>query len=64
MVSREFGHALVGVDVPGEGARFPFQNREWLVAELTAEVPIGMIAQEMSEIAGWIGIKLDPTVVW
>jgi len=64
MVSREFSHALVGVDVPGEGARFPFQNRQWLVAELTAEVPIGQIAQEMSDIGGWIGIKLDPTVVW
>ncbi len=64
MVSREYSHALVGVDVPGEGARFPFQNREWLVAELTAEVAIGQIAAEMSDIGGWIGIKLDPTVVW
>jgi hypothetical protein len=64
MVSREFSHALVGVDIPGEGARFPFQNREWLVAELTEEVAIGMIAADMSEIAGWIGVKLDPTVQW
>lgn len=64
MVSREFSHALVGVDVSGEGARFPFQNRQWLVAELTTEVAIGQITQEMSDIGGWIGIKLDPTVVW
>lgn len=64
MVSREYDHALVGVDVPGEGARFPFQNRQWLVAELTAQVAIGQIAQDMSDIGGWIGIKLDPTVVW
>jgi hypothetical protein len=64
MVSAEYSHALVGVDVPGEGARFPFRGREWLVAELTEEVGIGRIAQEMSDIGGWIGIKLDPTVVW
>lgn len=64
MVSMEFAHALVGVDVPGEGARFPFEGRQWLVAELTAPVPIGRIAEDMSDIGGWIGIKLDPTIPW
>lgn len=64
MVSMEFAHALVGVDVPGDGARFPFEGREWLVAELTAQVPIGRIAEEMSDIGGWVGIKLDPTIPW
>ncbi|SIQ54885.1 hypothetical protein SAMN05920897_110123 [Alkalispirochaeta americana] len=64
MVSREYAHALVGVDIPGDGARFPFEGREWLVAELTAEVPLGKIAQEQSDIGGWIGVKLDPTIVW
>ena len=61
MVSIEYAHALVGVDVPGEGARFPFEDRQWLVAELTEEVGIGMIAQDMSDIGGWIGVELDPT---
>lgn len=62
MVSMEYSHALVGVDVPGEGARFPFHGRQWLVAELTENVAIGQIAQDMSDIGGWIGVKLDPTV--
>lgn len=64
MASVEYAHAMVGVDVPGEGARYPFQNRRWLVAELTEEVPIGRIDQAMSDIGGWIGVKLDPTVQW
>ncbi len=64
MVSMEFAHAMVGVDVSGEGARFPFEGREWLVAELTEEVGIGRIAADMSEISAWIGVKLDPTIRW
>ena len=62
MASIEYAHAMVGVDVPGEGARFPFSGRRWLVAELTKEVGIGQIAQDMSDIGGWIGVKLDPTL--
>lgn len=64
MVSREHAHALVGIDMPGEGARFPFEGRDWLVAELTAQVPLGKIAREQADIGGWIGVKLDPTIPW
>jgi hypothetical protein len=62
MASIEYAHAMVGVDIPGEGARFPYEGRKWLVAELTEDVAIGQIAQDMSDIGGWIGVKLDPTV--
>ncbi|TVR93249.1 MAG: hypothetical protein EA428_02435 [Spirochaetaceae bacterium] len=58
MVSHRFGHAMVGVDIPGSGARFPFEGREWLVAELTAPVAIGQIDQEQADPAGWIGVDL------
>ena len=64
MVSMEYAHAVAAVDVPGQGARFPFEGRHWLVAELTAEVAIGQIAEDMSDIGGWVGVKLDPTVPW
>ena len=64
MVSVEYSHAMVGVDVPGQGARFPYEGREWLTAELTDQVDIGQIAQSMADPAGWIGVKLDPTVQW
>ena len=58
MVSAEYSHAMVGVDMPGKGARFPYDGREWLVAELTVDVEIGMIDQTMSDIAGWIGVRV------
>lgn len=61
MLSAEYEHAMVGVDVPGAGARFQFDGRDWLVAELTAEVALGQIAAEMADPAGWIGVDLDPT---
>ena len=64
MVSVEYSHAMVGVGVAGEGARFPFEGNRWLVAELTDEVPIGRIAAEMSGVEGWIGVNLDPVREW
>jgi hypothetical protein len=38
MVSAEYAHAMVGVDLPGEGARFPFLGTDYLVAEFTDDV--------------------------
>lgn len=64
MVSLEYAHAMVGVDVEGAGARFGYEGRQWLVAELTDEVAIGQIAADMADPAGWVGVKLDPTVAW
>ncbi|MFW5801829.1 MAG: hypothetical protein ACOCVC_07325 [Spirochaeta sp.] len=55
MVSTVHGHALAGVDTPGAGARFPFAEREWLVAELTAPVDLGLIEQSMADPADWMG---------
>ena len=64
MVSDHYDHAMVGVDIAGEGARFPFEGKEWLVAEVTDRVAIGLIDRERSDPTHWIGVKLDPTVVW
>lgn len=56
MVSLRHAHALVGVDVEGPGARFPYRERRYLVAELTDDVDIGMIAASMADPADWLGI--------
>ena len=56
MVSLRHAHALVGVDVEGPGARFPYRERQYLVAELTDDVDIGMIAASMADPADWLGI--------
>ena len=63
MVSPIHAHAMAAVDTEGAGARFPFEGREWLVAELTADVDIGRIAQDMADPADWIGIRMRTTVV-
>lgn len=56
MVSLEHEHALAAVDAPGAGARFPFDNEAWLVAETTARVGIGMIDSTQADPAAWIGV--------
>jgi len=56
MVSDVYGHSLVGTDVTGNGARFSFGGKNYLVAETTAKVAIGMIDESMADPAKWIGI--------
>ena len=56
MVSREFSHAMCLVDLPGTGARFETEGNNYLVAETTAPVRLGLISQSMSDVQYWIGI--------
>lgn len=57
MVSLEHQHALVAVDVPGPGARFPFEKKAWLVGETTANVDIGLIDSAQADPADWFGVS-------
>ncbi|MDR0451318.1 MAG: hypothetical protein LBH26_08640 [Treponema sp.] len=59
MVSRDYGHAMGIADIGGQGARFPFEGKQYLVAETTAKVAPGLIAQNMSEIDKWLGIVFE-----
>ena len=58
MVSDRHAHALAAVDTFGSGARFEFEGRQWLVAEMTTDVDLGRIAADMADPAGWIGVRL------
>lgn len=58
MVSDRYAHALAAVDLPGPGARFAFEGRQWLVAEMTDDVEMGQIAADMADPGGWIGIRM------
>lgn len=60
MVSAPLSHAMAGVDLEGAGARFEHAGKEWLVAELTAPVALGLVAEDMSDPADWMGIWFDP----
>jgi hypothetical protein len=57
MVSRDYRHAMGIADIEGPGARFPFEDREYLVAETTAKVELGLIGRNMSETGKWLGIR-------
>lgn len=58
MVSREYSHALLGVDVPGGGQRYSFAGKNFLVGETTAGVGLGMIAADQADFSKWIGIQV------
>jgi hypothetical protein len=58
MISREYSHALLGVHVPGAGRRFFFEGREYLVAETTAKVEIGVIDLSYDDFSKWLGVDL------
>ena len=59
MVSREYSHAMGLAEIPGSGARFDTGGKKWLVAETTAKVALGLIAQDMSDPANWLGIIFE-----
>jgi hypothetical protein len=59
MVSRDYSHAMGIADIPGQGARFPFNDKQFMVAETTAKVGLGLIGQNVSEIAKWLGVDFE-----
>jgi hypothetical protein len=59
MVSRTYSHAMGLADLAGPGARFSMEERQWLVAETTAVVPLGLINAGVSEISPWLGVSFE-----
>lgn len=58
MVSAPYSHGMAALDLPGQGARFPYADKGWLVAELTDQVNLGMIAGDKADPNQWIGVDL------
>jgi len=59
MVSRDYSHAMALVELEGPGARFELGGRNWVVAETTAKVGLGLIGANVSDSAKWLGILLE-----
>ncbi|MCK5153551.1 MAG: hypothetical protein KAQ93_04265 [Spirochaetales bacterium] len=57
MVSSEYSHSLTGVAVEGTGAYYYYEGSEYLIAETTDNISIGLIDQAMADPAKWMGIK-------
>lgn len=59
MTSYVYSHAMIAVDIEGEGARFPHEDKEFLVMELTDDVDAGMIGSNVSGLENWIGVDFE-----
>jgi len=59
MVSPQYSHAMGLAAIDGTGARFELGGSKWLVAETTANVDIGLIAEDVSDPQYWIGILFE-----
>jgi hypothetical protein len=63
MVSREHNHAMGMADIAGAGARFEAGGINWLVAETTAPVGIGLIGKDVSGRESWLGVVFEQPAV-
>jgi hypothetical protein len=57
MVSWQYKHSMSAVDVPGDGARIPYEDKTYIVAETTEVVDMGMIPQSMADGDKWIPVS-------
>lgn len=59
LVSSRYSHAMAGVVLDRQGAKVSWNGKQYLVAELTAQVEIGLVDREMADPSGWIPISFD-----
>ena len=59
MLSHYYSHAMGLVDIAGTGARFESFGTNWLVAETTANIDIGLIDQALNDPRHWFGILFE-----
>jgi transglutaminase-like putative cysteine protease len=60
LVSTEYRHSAVAVDVQGTGARLTIGEKSYVFAEVTDQVALGLVDRSMADPAGWIPIPLGP----
>ncbi|QTQ13642.1 hypothetical protein HRQ91_03750 [Treponema parvum] len=56
-ISREYSHAVAGLNITGDGAKIKVGQTDFLIAETTAHVDIGKIAKDMSDKNKWIAVE-------
>ena len=57
MIAPEQKHAVAAVDCEGAGARFTYKGKRYLIAETTAPVALGQIAQDLADPSLWFGVE-------
>jgi hypothetical protein len=53
---------MAALDMPGPGARFTYEGKAYLVAEMTEKVNIGLIAKNMADPAFWVPVAFGRPV--
>jgi len=53
LISDRYKHSAVGIVINVSGAKFAFEGNQYVFAELTTQVALGMIAQNMADPTGW-----------
>jgi hypothetical protein len=56
MIAPEQKHAVAAVDCTGDGARFTHNGKRYLIAETTAKVALGQIAQDLADPRLWFAV--------
>jgi len=59
MLSHHYSHAMGLADIIGEGARFDALGTQWLVAETTANIDIGLIDQTQANPQHWFAVIFE-----
>ena len=59
LISSEYSHSVCAVDVEGAGARIDTEKGAQLIAEVTDDVALGLIASDQANPDGWIVVDLD-----
>jgi len=59
MISPKYSHAMGLADIKGAGARFEAYETNWLVAETTANIDIGLIDKEQADPKNWFGVLFE-----
>lgn len=54
--NHEAKHAVAAIDCAGKGARFTHKGTRYLIAETTAKVPLGNIAQDLADPSLWFAV--------
>jgi len=59
MLSHHYSHSMGLADVTGNGARYESMGVQYLVAETTARVNIGLIAEDLSDPRHWFAVFFE-----
>ena len=60
LISRDAKHAVVAIDVPGEGLRWQEENgQSFLILELTTKLPLGVLPEHLIGIDDWFSVNFS-----